>query len=321
MSLGEDWYNASEDTAVERWRKIVNFECFNDKQKKECADCYDKISRWLVDNKERFGGNFGTYDAEAFDWIIFPIIHQIVYIGGFKDSFDSQKIFEVWEKNYYSNRKRFEQVLNDICFDVVSELAMHPFVDLGLPSGTKWATMNIGAQKETDFGLYFAWGETQGYSGKLEDRWFDWEQYKFGVESNRTKYNAVDGLTTLESSDDAASVNWGGKWHMPTFEQIEELRDRHNCFGVWVNDYNKSGVNGILFTSERNGNKLFIPAGGNFLCCGGSGKIGEFGFIWSSTLQSDDDKFAARSLRICPGGIDKNCNLRCVGIPIRPVFD
>ena len=319
MSLREDWYNASEDTAVKRWGQIVNFECFNDKQKKECADCYDKISRWLVDNKERFGGNFGTYDAEAFDWIIFPIIHQIVYIGGFKDNFDSQKIFEVWEKNYYSNRKRFEQVLNDICFNVVSELAMHPFVDLGLPSGMKWATMNIGAEKETDYGLYFAWGETQGYSGITDDKKFNSYDYKYGTNSNLTKYNATDGLTTLELSDDAAAVNWGGKWRMPTPSQINELLNTENCTNEWVTNYNGSGVNGRLFTSVRNGNKLFAPSAG---ACGEGmlDYVGEYGSVWSCALSSGGED-GAQYLDFNSGGAALDYVYRYIGLPVRPVFE
>ena len=232
-----------------------------------------------------------------------------------------EKILITWQEAYAKNYYRFDDILADISAEVANKLGFHPYVDLGLPSGTKWAKMNIGAEKETDSGLYFAWGETQGYSGNIEGRWFDWYTYKYGMQSSLTKYNSTDSLTVLEPSDDAATVNWGGKWHMPTAEQIEELRDRHNCSGVWVTDYNKSGVNGILFTSERNGNQLFIPAVSNCISSLCTGKIGEFGYIWSSTLQTDDDKYAGRSLRISSCGIDKSCNLRCVGIPVRPVFE
>lgn len=319
LTILKDWRNASEDTAVERWKNLGMLENLDQEEAKKCAACFDLMGHWIVDNSE----TLKKYDScKEFDNVVFPIIKGvIVNEGGFKEGFLPEKILITWQEAYAKNYYRFDDILADISAEVANKLGFHPYVDLGLPSGTKWAKINIGAEKETDSGLYFAWGETQGYSGNIESRWFDWYTYKYGMQSSLTKYNSTDGLTVLEPSDDAATVNWGGKWHMPTAEQIEELRDRHNCSGVWVTDYNKSGVNGILFTSERNGNQLFIPAVSNCISSLCTGKIGEFGYIWSSTLQTDDDKYAGRSLRISSCGIDKSCNLRCVGIPVRPVFE
>lgn len=93
----------------------------------------------------------------------------------------------------------------------------HDYVDLGLPSGTLWATMNIGASSPTGFGSYFAWGETSTKSS------YTWNNYALGTEDNLTKYNATDGKTRLELSDDAAHVLWGGDWHIPTIDQWREL--------------------------------------------------------------------------------------------------
>ena len=192
------------------------------------------------------------------------------------------------------------------------------YVDLGLPSGTKWATMNIGAEKETDYGLYFAWGETQGYSGITDEKKFSWDDYKYGTNSNLTKYNATDGLTTLELSDDAAAVNWGGKWRMPTVDQFNELLDKSNCTNEWVTDYNGSGVNGRLFTSVRNGNKLFIPSAG---VCNGSELygVGEYGLVWSCALPSSV-KDCARNLFFSSDEAVLNGGVRCIGFPVRAVF-
>lgn len=194
----------------------------------------------------------------------------------------------------------------------------HSYVDLGLPSGTKWATMNIGAEKETDTGLYFAWGETQGYSGITNEKKFSWNDYKFGTESNLTKYNATDGLTTLEASDDAATVNWEGNWKMPTVEQINELLNPENCTNEWVENYNGSGIDGKLLTSVRNGNKLFVPAGGG--CSNGSlNGFGMYSFVWINSLLPDDNTYAC-FMSIDSTAIIYDANPRNLGIQVRPVF-
>ena len=103
----------------------------------------------------------------------------------------------------------------------------HEYVDLGLPSGTLWATTNVGAEKPEDYGLYFAWGETTGYTGDTNDGYlFDWASYKWcnGDYNQLTKYcydissgynGFTDTLTELEPEDDAAYVNWGPDWRMP----------------------------------------------------------------------------------------------------------
>ena len=107
----------------------------------------------------------------------------------------------------------------------------HAYVDLGLSSGTKWAKMNVGASSEKDAGLYFAWGETQGYTASQVgtgegQKAFRWRDYKFnpsGDGKTFIKYNASDKKTHLELIDDAAHVNWGGDWHMPNRTQCIEL--------------------------------------------------------------------------------------------------
>lgn len=104
----------------------------------------------------------------------------------------------------------------------------HAYVDLGLSTGTKWAKMNVGASSEKDAGLYFAWGETQGYTASQVGghKVFRWSDYKFnpwGDGSTFTKYNASDKKTHLELNDDAAHVNWGGDWHIPNRTQCIEL--------------------------------------------------------------------------------------------------
>jgi hypothetical protein len=95
----------------------------------------------------------------------------------------------------------------------------HGYIDLGLPSGTLWATMNLGAASTSDPGSYFAWGETSTKSS------YNLETYTFYSQEDDepTKYNTSDGKTRLELSDDAAHVLWGGSWHIPTSDQLKEL--------------------------------------------------------------------------------------------------
>lgn len=103
----------------------------------------------------------------------------------------------------------------------------HDYVEIG---GIKWATMNVGATSVTDYGLYFQWGDTQGYTasqvGSGEgQKSFEWTGYKYANNSSTiiTKYNATDGLTTLELSDDAVNAAWGGSWRMPTSAECNTL--------------------------------------------------------------------------------------------------
>ena len=151
----------------------------------------------------------------------------------------------------------------------------HEYVDLGLPSGTLWATCNVGATSPEQAGLYFAWGEIFGFTtdeeGKLE-RVFFWENYK-GKE--------ISSDLTLEQ--DAAHAYMGGKWRMPTKDEWQELID--NCNVTWVGNFNETKVAGKLFTSKVNGNSVFFPASGR---CGIASVIGagEFGDYWSATYLS-----------------------------------
>ena len=155
----------------------------------------------------------------------------------------------------------------------------YEYVDLGL--SVKWAKCNVGAEKETDAGLYFAWGETTGYTASQveTDKQFSWSDYKYGnSRSNLTKYNQSDSKTVLESTDDAASQIMGGDWRMPTQDELLELYN--NTTNEWATI---NGVSGRKFTSKKNGNSIFIPAAG--YCSDGSvGGVGSYGGVWSSSL-------------------------------------
>ena len=163
----------------------------------------------------------------------------------------------------------------------------HGYVDLGLPSGTLWATCNIGATKPEEYGDYYAWGETQTKNV------YNWSIYMYcnGDYNQLTKYcnnsylgnnGFTDNLTTLEPSDDAATVNWGSGWRTPTKEQWEELME--NTTNKWTT---QNGVEGRLFTSKKNSESLFLPAAG-YRWVGDLDHVGSGGYYWSSSLDTDD---------------------------------
>ena len=158
----------------------------------------------------------------------------------------------------------------------------YDYVDLGLPSSTLWATCNVGASKPSESGLYFQWGDTNGYTKEQvgKDKRFYWTDSKFSINrssSNFSKYTKEG--ETLELEDDAAQVNMGADWHMPSFGQINELIESTTSTRTTLD-----GVSGMTFTSKKDESKsIFIPAAGNAFC-GKINDIGLFGYIWSSML-------------------------------------
>ena len=194
----------------------------------------------------------------------------------------------------------------------------HDYVDLGLPSGTLWATCNVGANAPEEYGHYYAWGET------LPKSYYSWGTYQYTPEGNNdaprgfVKYcwkaedglnGYTDNLSTLVSSDDAATVNWGGSWRTPTEEEWSEL------FFAWVFGVNcewttQNGVKGELFTAP-NGNRLFLPAAGKRILdtfC----QPDSVCFYWSSSLCGTYGAFYYDSN-------GTSFDYRYLGQPIRPV--
>ena len=178
-------------------------------------------------------------------------------------------------------------------FVPIREEGTHDYVDLGLPSGTLWATTNVGANKPQDAGLFFAWGDTEGHGNDPSDDYlFNWENYKWGEvigedtyftkycsDSSRGKDGFTDGKFELDPEDDAAYVNWGPVWRMPTLEQQQELIER--CTWQWVE---RNGVYGRLVTGP-NGNTLFLPAA-DYRSDNSPSNEGSIGAYWSRTLDS-----------------------------------
>ena len=147
------------------------------------------------------------------------------------------------------------------------------YVDLGLPSGTKWAKCNVGAYSETDNGLYFPFGGIVG---------LDSPYYEGNFDSHKLKFNG-DKKDTLHLDNDAAHIHMGGKWHMPTREQFEELLDEKNTVSTWIYDYCIREVSGRLFRSRINDETLFIPANG-FISNHQYVQNGQTCSLWTSSL-------------------------------------
>lgn len=186
----------------------------------------------------------------------------------------------------------------------------HEYVDLGLPSGTLWATMNIGADTPLGSGDFFAWGETDPKSN------YSLSNYKWGNDAtNFTKYNDTDGKTQLDLEDDAAHVNWGGDWHVPTYDQIMELHD--NCEFVVNNEEKWMKITG------PNGNTLYFSRNLGFY----NGTVyresreGLASPIWASTTGTYNGELWAYIVNTTGYRISTTQFPRYMGVCIRPVID
>ena len=159
-------------------------------------------------------------------------------------------------------------------------------IDLGLPSGVKWASCNVGAEKPSDYGYYYAWGEI------LPKRDYLWKTYEYYNRENKvTKYcttasygdnGFVDNKIVLELEDDAASANWGSNWRMPTHKEWMELID--SCNWIWAS---QNGIRGYQVISKINGNSIFLPIAGMAYDYTDS-----IGCYWCSSLDEDSPYYA-----------------------------
>ena len=211
----------------------------------------------------------------------------------------------------------------------------HVAVDLGLPSGTKWASMNVGAKTVTEYGYFYAWGETltkdsYGHNhkwGTLKSRDPDPNRDALYI-FNLTKYCQEDGLDVLSPEDDAVTQNWGSKWRMPTVEECLELVNE--CEFTITTDYSGVSIIGFVITG-KNGNTIFFPFSGDYSPWGYRNEQ-FFLNLWSSSLDKEHMNSA-----FCYGSVwvpinweepedwqpdsfgVSNYNMRCYGYPVRAV--
>lgn len=202
-------------------------------------------------------------------------------------------------KYYYGDTKSFNTIKA-----TTGVLNGHEWVDLGLPSGTKWATCNIGASSPEDFGCHYAWGETS------EKTYYSWSAYQYGNSMNDVMNIGSDISGT---NYDVASLKWGNPWCMPSLNQIKELLNCCSKEKTMINNvkgYRLVGPNGL---------SIFLPEAGY---CDGSihGGKNVYGKYWSSTVNDSSPRYAY-TLYFASGGIDwsGNLNERYYGLSIRPV--
>ena len=206
----------------------------------------------------------------------------------------------------------------------------YEYVDLGLPSGTMWATCNLGANKPEEPGLLFQWGRTDGYKNGDKNHKFrkaiqnciDTGDLYIPQTKTGKLYKCDECDEILDLEDDAAYVNMGGKWRMPTKDQFQELIDNTSKKIRIINN-----KHGLLFVSKNNGNSLFIPFGGYWDIYDGFIEIERITYLWTSQatltehnnlhayfcLLIKDEKYLDMYSRITP------C-FRCYGQNVRGVF-
>ena len=236
---------------------------------------------------------------------------------------------KVWASGYFAGFNS-----DSICIMITSmTVENHPVpeaIDLGLPSGLKWASFNLGASAPEEYGDYYAWGETEPYYSSLDpltwkegkEAGYDWRSYKWckGSDNTMTKYctdssygynGFTDGKTVLELEDDAAHVNLGGNWRMPTDAEWKELCE--NCTWIWIT---QNGVDGRLVTAN-NGNSIFLPVTGTRR--GTSHYDAGFSGNYLSSSLSGQPNFAW-VLFFFSRDVYPSLNSRCFGYSVRPVY-
>ena len=215
--------------------------------------------------------------------VTFPFDDYYIYDGEMTLSFSES----IWDSLYGFTSIPENKILMKRRTDIGTNANDKDYVDLGLTSGTLWATMNVGATSETDYGSYFQWGETKPHDNGIP---YDWSTYKYGDGSNFSKYNTgnngyggtIDNKLTLDIEDDAARANMGGDWRMPSPALMEELMEETK--NEWITNFNETGINGRKFTSKTDPSKyIFIPASG-YRSGSSSDDQGIYGTVWSSSL-------------------------------------
>ena len=198
------------------------------------------------------------------------------------------------------------------------------YVDLGLASGTMWATCNVGATKPEDEGLLFQWGRVDCYKyGDINHKFRtnaqnleDGSKSEYIPITSSGKTYTVNDI--LDLADDAAHVNMGGKWKMPT--QTQYLEMFNNTTRAVIKDLkNKQKVIGMLFTSKINNKRLFVPFAG-YWYNGGFAAAGSDAYVWSSQVHPSYANNADRLTCLSSGNARVNNDARSCAFSVRGVF-
>ena len=263
------------------------------------------------------GYNDGEHDAQTiinvyeYDKDGYPVALQKTINGAAADYGAATISFNIEYLNDGNNGGNEGGDDNGDNYDPDGEIAGHGYVDLGLPSGLKWATCNVGASSPEDYGDYFAWGETNTKTEYTNDNSLT---YGHSISSLQSQ-GIIDGNSNLMPQYDAATANWGGSWRMPTKDEMQELIDNCTWELTQVNGVNGSEVIG------PNGSCIFLPAAGSrngsSLYNGGS-----YGDYWSSTPCDDGFDNSAYSLHFYDGGEYVHWySSRLNGLTVRPITE
>ena len=200
-------------------------------------------------------------------------------------------------KPIQDNNKQYPKIING-----------HEYVDLGLPSGLKWATCNVGANKPEDYGDYFAWGEKM-----TKETYTEYNCPTYGLSKSELQSQGyVDSEGNITSQYDTARAKWGGKWRMPTKAELQELLDK--CTWTWMS---QNGIDGCKVTGP-NGNSIFLPAPG-YRYRSSLYRAGDEGYYWSSSPRVNS--YGAYSLYFGSDGRIMNYYYRYYGRSVRPVLE
>ncbi|MBO7256948.1 MAG: TIR domain-containing protein [Bacteroidales bacterium] len=176
----------------------------------------------------------------------------------------------------------------------------HEYVDLDLPSGLKWATCNVGASSQEEYGDYYAWGEIETKSEYIED-------------NSKTRGKSMSDISG-NSTYDVARAKWGGSWRLPTTIELEELKN--NCKWEWTTINGKKGYK----VTGPNGNSIFLPAAGILYGSSLYYYAGERGYYWSSYPKESND-YDAYDMGFNSSFHDVRWDCRNLGQSVRPVSE
>jgi len=264
-------------------------------------------------------GGLGFYPTYG-ELTITALTDQTTFYVAMRDNSDISDIYSFSatdaENNHYAGIKSAKLVNGkyyaaDVTLSPVGIENDHEYVDLGLPSGTKWATMNVEASNIVGSGGYYAWAETD------VKETYNWTTYLYGDNSSCTNLGNITGSSTY----DVARVKWGGSWQIPTLDDYQELKN--NCTWTWTT---LCGVGGDLVTGP-NGNSIFIPAAGGYFDSPGDiiEEEGNIGYYWT-TSQMDPNAASILAYNFYfnknynSGSPSYGSNKRCCGFSIRPVL-